>query len=294
MLGIKTIPFHTLPEDGFSPSVERCSTLITPKTKAIALVTPNNPVRSPTPSHEPSLTPLHLQTGATYSQSLLASFAKLARERNVALIIDETYRDFITTGPPHHLFSPSPNPSESWRTHFIHLFSFSKSYCIPGLRLGAIVASPVLLTQIKTVLDCLQICPPRPAQLALAPLLPELRPFIRDTALALEQRHTLFRKLLPPRWRVGAQGGYFAFVKHPFTGVRAMDVCVRLAKEVGVITLPAAFFCEDQEDGRTTEDEGGWIRFSVANVDDEDVKKVCERLRECESLFGWQLDLINQ
>lgn len=44
MLGVKPIPLQTYPEDGFVPSLERCTNLITPKTKAIALVTPNNPV----------------------------------------------------------------------------------------------------------------------------------------------------------------------------------------------------------------------------------------------------------
>jgi aspartate/methionine/tyrosine aminotransferase len=44
LLEIKPVALQTLPEDGFIPSVERCRPLITPKTRAIALVTPNNPV----------------------------------------------------------------------------------------------------------------------------------------------------------------------------------------------------------------------------------------------------------
>lgn len=218
------------------------------------------------------------------------AFAELAKEHNIALIVDETYRDFLLTGPPHSLFSPSS--SESWRSHFIHLFSFSKSYGLPGHRLGAVVASPVLLTQIKTVLDCIQICPPRPLQLALSPLLPAIRPFIRETAIAIRDRHALFRDSLPPRWKIGSQGGYFAFVKHPFVGVSSLEVSRRLAVELGVVTLPSAFFCEKEEQDGAEEplwDKGRWIRFSVANVDDEKVKKVCERLEESESFFGWRI-----
>lgn len=271
LLGIKPIPLQTLPEDGFTPSVERCRSLITSKTKAIALVSPNNP------------------TGATYSPSLLASFANLAKEHNIALIVDETYRDFILTGPPHSLFTTSP--TFSWRNHFIHLFSFSKSYCVPGHRLGVIIASPVLLKQIKTVLDCLQICAPRPLQIALAPLLPTIRPFIRDTAQAISHRHAVFKETLPKTWKVGSQGGYYAFVKHPFAGVSSLEVSRRLAEEIGVVTLPSAFF--DEEGGETEEDAGDkkrWVRFSVANVDDEKVRQVCERLRLADEKFGWKLD----
>ncbi|KZP05906.1 PLP-dependent transferase [Athelia psychrophila] len=282
LLGITTVPLMTTAESGFKPSPELAATLITPKTKAIALVTPNNP------------------TGAVYPPSLIASFAILARKHNIALILDETYRDFLLTGPPHSLFS---SQEQSWRSTLIHLFSFSKSYCIPGHRLGAIVAAPAILTATRTVLDCLQICAPRPPQLALAPLLPQLRPFTRAHAESIDARHALFRSVLPPRWTIGAQGGFFAFVRHPFKGVSASVVSERLAREVGVVTLPAEFFCQAKadivvKDGEqetvvrevvSPADDDMWIRFSVANVDDEKVRKICERLAECESTFGWEL-----
>lgn len=289
LLGIKTVLLTTCPEDGFTPSVERCRQLITPKTKAIVLVTPNNP------------------TGATYSPTLISEFAALAAESRVALIVDETYRDFIVTGsPPHNVFSKLS--SLPWRSTFVHLFSFSKAYCLPGHRLGAIVASPVLLRSIKSILDTLQICAPRPIQLALAPLLPELRSFITNTANQVHARHQLFKSRLPPQWRVGAQGGYYAYVKHPFLYVKATDVSRRLAEQVGVVTLPSSFFLEEKHDGdehdhekeRTEEDwkkveaevrveeVDRWIRFSVANIDDEKVVKVCKRLWQCGDAFGWK------
>jgi Aspartate/tyrosine/aromatic aminotransferase len=160
------------------PSVERCSTLITPKTNAIALVTPNNPVRFLTP--HPLLllfTHYHLQTGATYPPSLLSSFANLAKERSIALIIDETYRDFNTPPPPHTPSSPPPHPSPG--AHTSSTSSYSPNPTASQVSVSAHISVPPFLTQLKTVLDCLQICPSRPAQLALAPLLPALRPFIR-------------------------------------------------------------------------------------------------------------------
>ncbi|KAI0949766.1 hypothetical protein AcV7_008437 [Taiwanofungus camphoratus] len=269
MLNMNVVQLPTFAEDGFLPSPERCATLITPKTRAIVLVSPNNP------------------TGAVYPPSLLTAFAELARTHNTALIIDETYRDFITAGPPHNLFSPSP--SWNWRSTFIHLYSFSKSYCIPGHRLGLLCASPELIPSINTALDCLQICAPRPPQLALAPLVSSLRSFVRETAEAVAHRHTLFRASLPKRWTIGSQGGYYAFVRHPFAGKHADEVCKRLAEEIGVVSLPTGFFGPKAENGGVVNEER-WIRFSVANVNDEKVKLVCERLAESERLFGWALD----
>ena len=149
-----------------------------------------------------------------------------------------------------------------------------------------ICASPTLIPELNKSLDNIQICAPRPPQLALAASLPQLRPFVRDTTQAIEHRHKLFREVLPPRWKIGAQGGYYAFVQHPFKSVDAKVVCERLAKEIGVICLPAGFFVPaNADEGKGAEQ---WIRFSVANVDDEKVKLVCGRLKESEDVFGWE------
>ncbi|KAK7458791.1 hypothetical protein VKT23_009797 [Stygiomarasmius scandens] len=336
LLGIKTVPLPTFASNGFLPSVEKCKSLLTEKTKAIVLVTPNNP------------------TGAIYPPSLIASFAALAHSHDIALILDETYRDFIQTPdlPPHKLHVPSsstPPSSPNWRSTIVSLYSFSKSYRIPGHRLGSITASPTFLHHVRTVLDTLQICPPRVAQLALslpAPspedgdslILHTLRSDILATSAALSSRHKLFRESLPSTWRLASQGGYYAFVRHPFKGKTSKEVCRRLAIEMGVTVLPGSFFCEEKipeaaqginagEIGEKAaekinevfsgahrvqvmdvvdevangvtgkelvelegEEEDRWVRFSVANVDDEKVKKVCERLKESEEIFGWDID----
>lgn len=107
-LGIATVPL-TCSAPSFLPSPTLCATLITPKTRAILLVTPNNP------------------TGAIYPPALIREFAKLARDRKVALVVDETYREFLSpgSGRPHELFA-AEEADEHWRTYLVQLFSFSK------------------------------------------------------------------------------------------------------------------------------------------------------------------------
>lgn len=190
------------------------------------------------------------------------------------------------TGAPHHLFSPSQG--WDWRSTVVHLFSFSKSYCVPGHRLGAIVAPKMLLNHTLTVLDSLLICAPRPIQLALASTLPDLRSFVRKNAEAVQSRHEHFRAHLPSSWRVGSQGGYFAFVRHPFKGRDAMQVCKRLSVEGGILTLPIELFAT--ENTHQDDESRRWMRFSVANVDDETIAQVCRRLSEIEQQFRWELD----
>jgi hypothetical protein len=81
-----------------------------------------------------------------------------------------------------------------------------------------------------------QICPARPLQLALAPLLPSLRQDLAEQSAKFSKRHELFRDTLSGSgWEVGASGAYFAIVKHPFKNVTNVEVSRRLASECGVV-----------------------------------------------------------
>jgi aspartate/methionine/tyrosine aminotransferase len=147
ILGIQPLPLPLDPSKGFLPSIDTARQLLdSPEgegVKAIVLVTPNNP------------------TGTTYSPDLIAQFADLAREKGVVLLMDETYRDFVRPtdeedagkpGRPHALFE-----RPDWRGHVVSVGSFSKSYKIPGHRLGYIVAGKEVLNGVTTVADCIQV-----------------------------------------------------------------------------------------------------------------------------------------
>lgn len=56
MLGVDAVPLPTLASAGFQPKVDECESLLTEKTKAILLVTPNNPVGIPNSTQQISLT----------------------------------------------------------------------------------------------------------------------------------------------------------------------------------------------------------------------------------------------
>jgi hypothetical protein len=73
LLGINTVSLQTISDDGFSPSLQNCLALITLKTKAIALITPNNLVSQLIQFSRISFTTsTYKQTGAIYSPSLIA------------------------------------------------------------------------------------------------------------------------------------------------------------------------------------------------------------------------------
>jgi aspartate/methionine/tyrosine aminotransferase len=165
MLGVEVVPLPCRPEDGFAPDPDAAERLLTERVKAILLVTPNNP------------------TGSIYRPETIARFADLCRRRGIALVLDETYRDFrpADLARPHDLFA-----DPSWRDYLIQLYSFSKSYCVPGYRLGGIVASSAMLAQLTKILDCVQICAARAGQAGLAWAIPGARLMARGQPRAHE------------------------------------------------------------------------------------------------------------
>lgn len=249
MLGVEAIPLPARARDGFVPRVEDAETLIGPRVRAIALVTPNNP------------------TGAIYPPQVVEAFADLARRRGLWLIIDETYRDFLPEArSPHALFS-----RDGWGENLIQLYSFSKSYAAPGLRLGAMTAGPETIEAAAAILDNLQICPARAGQAAVARAIPALRGWREENRLEMLRRARAFEEVVArhPGWRTLSIGAYFAYLRHPFQDKPAAAVAERLARERGVLTLPGSWFGPGQE---------GFLRIAFANADETRIAALDARL----------------
>ncbi|RFZ86795.1 aminotransferase [Shinella sp. WSJ-2] len=250
MLGVKTRFAGCDSANGFLPDVVTIAAAITPDVRALALVSPNNP------------------TGAVYPPALLAEIYDLCVACGIWLILDETYRDFLPVGAgrPHDLFGRA-----GWENTLISLYSFSKSFCIPGHRLGAITAGADVVEQVAKIMDNLQICPPRSAQAAVATALPLLADWREGNRLEIARRVEALLSTMAgaPAWKVGAVGAYFAFIGHPFAGVPSARVAEKLAKEAGILCLPGSYFGAGQE---------GYLRFAFANADSQTIALLRDRL----------------
>ncbi|WP_291669254.1 aminotransferase [Bosea sp. (in: a-proteobacteria)] len=250
MLGVEPRPLPCTPGSGFVPDVETAEALIDERTRAIVLVTPNNP------------------TGAVYPPETIAAFAALCARRGLWLVLDETYRDFLPEGVarPHEMFAAS-----GWQDSVIGLYSFSKAYAVPGWRLGAITAGERVIAQIGKVLDCVQISPVRAGQAAVTWGIDGIRAWRERNRAEINARASLFREAMAPLngWRVLSAGAYFAYVAHPFAGAQAAAVARRLAEERGVLALPGPYFGPGQEDH---------LRIAIANVAADRIGLLGERL----------------
>lgn len=252
MLGIDVIPLRCRPDDGFVPDPGQARRLIRADTRAIVLVTPNNP------------------TGAIYPPETIAAFAELARDKDCWLILDETYRDFMDepAACPHGLFQNRPA-----RARTIQLYSFSKSYAIPGHRVGALVAPEPIAPEIAKILDCLQICAPRAGQKALTWAISGLADWREQNRRLILDRAAVFRNALAVSnrsWSISSIGAYFAYVKHPYAGTPAVEIAKRLAVEAGVLVLPGTYF--------GSANQGDHLRFAFANAERDAIAGISHRL----------------
>ena len=249
MFGIEPRPLPCDAASGFVPDPDRADSLIDARVRAIVLVTPNNP------------------TGAIYPPQTIARFQELCARRGIWLVLDETYRDFMpeSAGRAHDLLAGG-----GWPDNVVQLYSFSKSYCIPGHRLGAIAAPEPLVAEIAKVLDCAQICPQRAAQSAVVWGIAALAAWRDENRREINRRAEALRVALArcPGWRLDSLGAYFAYLRHPFPGIPAASVAEHLAAERGALCLPGSCFGPGQDEH---------LRVAFANIDAEALRDLAPR-----------------
>jgi len=250
MAGVRAVPLP--PGPGLLPDPAEAARRITDRTRAMVLVTPNNP------------------GGVEYPADLVRAFRDLARVRGIALVVDETYRDFDSrSGAPHDLFA-----DPEWDEALIHLYSFSKAYRLTGHRVGAMVAGAARLAEVEKFLDTVTICPNQLGQRAALWGMRNLSQWLAgERAEILDRRAAMadgFARL--DGWRLLGCGAYFAYVEHPFA-LPSDAAARRLVSEAGVLMLPGTMFMPgDSSDGRRQ------LRIAFANVDRAGIDQLFERL----------------
>ncbi|MEP1588491.1 MAG: aminotransferase [Tateyamaria sp.] len=252
MTGVHAVPLAASAD--MLPDVDAAAALITDRTRAIALVTPNNPA------------------GVEYPADLVLSFYNLAKARGIALIVDETYRDFDSrAGVPHPLFQ-----QDGWEDTFIHLYSFSKAYRLTGHRVGALVSSPARLAECEKFLDTVAICPGQIGQYAALWGVENLGQWVAgERTEILDRRAAIsagFPSLQTKGWELLGLGAYFAYMSHPFE-VSSADLAPLLVREAGVLCLPGTMFWpEDAPEGQRQ------LRIAFANLDASGIQTLFDRL----------------
>jgi aspartate/methionine/tyrosine aminotransferase len=252
MVGVRAVPLPTGPD--MLPDPDQAAALITPRTRAITLVSPNNPA------------------GVEYPATLIRAFADLARRHGLALIVDETYRDFHSlSGPAHDLFT-----DPDWDDTLIQLYSFSKAYRLTGHRVGAMLASPARLAEVEKFLDTVTICPNQLGQIAALWGMQHLDQWLageRDEILSRRAAiEAGFPRLAKQGWALRGVGAYFAYVAHPFD-IPSDQLAQHMVSAAAVLALPGTMFVPPDDPTGARH-----LRIAFANVDSAGITELFDRM----------------
>ena len=235
------------------PRAEELEGVVSARTRALLLVSPNNP------------------SGAVIPPAALDELFLFCRAHELALVVDETYNAFLPSeSSPHHLFS-----RPDWQETFVHLASFGKTFAMTGYRAGALVAAREFLHQALKVQDSMAVCQPRLTQLALGYACDRLDDWVTQRNREVQQRQRAFQQALSSAripFTLLSSGGFFAWVRHPFTGMGGSEVVARLIDRYHLACLPGEAFGPGLED---------CLRLAIGNLPAQDIPEAVERLAGC-------------
>jgi len=237
----------------FRLDADELRSLVTPRTRAIVINTPNNP------------------SGRVFDREEMTAVAEVCREHDLLAITDEIYEHIIYEGE-HIPMARIPGMRE--RT--IVISGLSKTFSITGWRIGTIIAPPDLTSAIRKVHDFLTVGAPAPLQAACATGMERLG---RDyyTTMAgeyLERRDILYGGLRDSGFRCSPPEGAY-YIMADFSELSDLDDVAFsrfLASECGVAPVPGSSFYNRPADGATL------VRFAFCKRA-ETLERAVARLR---------------
>jgi aspartate/methionine/tyrosine aminotransferase len=218
MAGGKLVGVAQVEEKGFQVDADELRQKASPKTKAMIVVSPNNP------------------TGVLLDDSSLKAMAETACENDLLVISDEVYDEFVFEGK---FRSIATFPEMSERTVVVN--SFSKTYAMTGWRIGYVVGPKKIVSEAAKVSHSTGVCVSSISQYA---ALSALQGSQEPTKKMLEE-YRIRRKTLVDALKkiyqfrlVEPQGAFFAFPNISATNMSSMDLFRYLLKEARVVVLP--------------------------------------------------------
>jgi aspartate/methionine/tyrosine aminotransferase len=200
---------------------------ITPRTKAVVTISPNNP------------------SGAVYPEATLREVNDLCREHGIYHIHDEAY-EYFTYGEAKH-FSPGSIPNSEDFT--ISLFSLSKAYGFASWRVGYMVVPEHLVEAVNKIQDTILICAPVISQYAALGALAAGRAYCQNHLSRLAGvRESVLSQLrtIPEICTTPSADGAFYFLLRVKSDRPPLELVERLIREHRVAVIPGSAFGLEQ------------------------------------------------
>ena len=210
-------------DDRYQLDLDAIRRAITPRTRAIVTVSPNNP------------------TGAVFPEAALREVNTLCARHGLFHISDEVY-EYFTYGSAVHA---SPGGFDGAHAHTISMFSLSKAYGFAGWRIGYMVYPERLHEAIAKVQDTVLVCPPVLSQIAAVAAMEAgpayCRPHVQSLAAVRDIVLSELRDLEPLCTVPPAEGAFYCFLRVN-ADVEPFPIAERLIREHGVAIVPGDAF----------------------------------------------------
>lgn len=238
MLNCKPVPVPT--DADFQLRLDAIRAAITPRTRAVVTISPNNP------------------SGAVYPESVLREVNALCQEAGLYHICDEAYENFLYDGAEHF----SPASIEGSQGHTIALYSLSKAYGFASWRIGYMLLPEALYPAVLKAQDTNLICAALISQQAALGALQAGAGYCREKLQTTAKvRGIVFDELeavrsfchIPP-----AKGAFYSLLKVD-TALDSVTLCERLIREHGVAVIPGLAFGLEQ---------GCYLRLAYGALDE--------------------------
>jgi alanine-synthesizing transaminase len=232
-VGAKAVFYHTDPARGWLPDLDQVRRLVSPATRALVVIDPNNP------------------TGASYPAAVRRELIELADRHNIPLLADEVYGDLAYDGPV------APMASLHTDAPVISFSSLSKAYLAPGWRTGWLAVAQTdrldeVLAAIKKLADG-RLCSTAPMEHAIPAALNGDRSHEAGFRAALRARAELTVSRLNAIPGIRTVPPAAAFYVMPQVslppGVTDEDYVLALLRATGVLCVYGSGFGTRAEDG---------------------------------------------
>lgn len=232
-IGARAVFYRTDPDHDWQPDLEHLRGLVSPRTRALVVIDPNNP------------------TGATYPAGTRRALLELADTHNIPLLADEVYADLAYDGPVPAFASQNPDAP------VITFSSLSKAYLAPGWRSGWMAVGRTerlddVLAAIRKLADG-RLCSTGPMEHALVAALDGDRSHQASFRTALRTRATLSHGRLNAIDGITSVMPAAAFYAMPRVALPAgttdADYVLALLRATGVLCVYGSGFGSDPGDG---------------------------------------------
>lgn len=253
--GGKMVPLVTRPENDFQILAEDIEKIITPRTRALLIISPNNP------------------TGAVMRKENLEALADLANRHDLIIISDEIYEKLIYDGWKHWSIGSLPGMKE--RTFTVN--GVSKAYSMTGWRVGYVAGPREIIAAMNQLKYAVSICTSSISQAAALAAITGPQDCVAETARIYNERRLAAMQRLD---RLGIpyvvpRGAFYIFPEISKFGLTSFDFCRFILEKARVLLFPGTAFGDSGE---------GFVRISLlAPV--EQIQEAFDRIEKAVALL---------